>query len=584
MTPLEPSDPRALSGYRLVCRVAAGGMGQVYLAVSPSGTPAAVKVILPGLAGQPEFRARFRREVRAARQVRSPYVAEVLDADADGAHPWLATEYVAGPSLAAAVRTFGPLPSASVTALGAGIVAALREVERAGLVHRDLKPSNVLLDAAGPRLIDFGIAKAADATSLTRTGYVVGTAGYIAPEQIHGGGLAPAADVFSLGAVLTFALTGVGPFGAGPPQVLIGRVLYAEPDLDAAPAQWRDLLNQCLAKDPAERPTLAALAERLDPTRRGVAAAFHDGWLPPAVSAAVRERVAAARHDIAADPAPATTTAVKATPAARPDAAPTSRRRSLIAVAALLVAAAAVVTVAALRGSGAGPGPDPTSPPAESAVAADYLGTWAGDLHQADIDRTYPVRVTLNGGRVGAVVGTVHYPAPGCSGELRLAAVGDEGVRVTETISKGSADCLTPVPLLLTARPSGELTYRAIIESGNPPVTGTLSRVAGQLPATLVGTWRGTVQPTDDDRHEVVVVIYERSLRTVGTIEYPSRRCRAPLTADLATATAGWFTEGSACYEGLVVLTLAGDGSVRFRWIDPDNVEGTAATGTLVRG
>lgn len=178
----------------------------------------ALKVIAPELAEQAEFRERFRREVRAAKAVRGPYVAEVVDADPDGDPPWLATRYVAGVSLADAVSTRGPLPPPTVAALGAAVVAALEAVARAGLVHRDLKPSNILLDLDGPRVIDFGIARAAEVTShLTRTGVLIGTPGYMAREQIYGTRLSAATDVFALGAVLVFALTGEGPFGQGTP-------------------------------------------------------------------------------------------------------------------------------------------------------------------------------------------------------------------------------------------------------------------------------------------------------------------------------------------------------------------------------
>jgi eukaryotic-like serine/threonine-protein kinase len=603
LTPLEPSDPRVVAGYRLVGRIAAGGMGQVFLAVSPSGTPAAVKVILPSLAEQPEFRARFRREVRAARDVHSPYVAEVLDADPDGEQPWLATEYVAGPPLSTVVRSFGPLPPDSVTALAGGIVAALRAVEGAGVVHRDLKPSNVLLDADGPRVIDFGIAKATDASTLTQSGYVIGTPGYIAPEQILAGTLSPAADVFSLGGVLTFALTGDGPFGTGTPHVLMGRVLYAQPDLDAVPADWRDLLGRCLAKDPAERPTLTALADRFTPAERPAG----DGWLPPPVLAAVRERAAAARRDVAAVVPDDADTRRTASPS------PGRRRRWLLAAAAVLVVAVAVaVTVRELDDPGTGVSADPsaspatgtaaalgsapptsaaspsaatavrsTVPPARNAIPADLLGTWVGDLHQEDIDRTYPTAVSLTGGRVGAVVGTVDYPAPGCSGELRLTAVTGAEIGVTEKITKGSEDCLNPIPLRLSAQ-AGALRYRAVTDGGdNPPVTGTLSRAVGQLPAALVGTWRGTVHRTGDGGdHEVIVTVTGRSLGAAGTIEYPAEDCRATLTADRATAGAGWFSESAAaCAGGLVSLAVTG----AFRWLDPEKVDGSAATGTLSR-
>ncbi|GAA1796604.1 hypothetical protein GCM10009682_17920 [Luedemannella flava] len=236
-------------------------------------------------------------------------------------------------------------------------------------------------------------------------------------------------------------------------------------------------------------------------------------------------------------------------------------------------------------GTGAAGGGDASPVPVGNAVPAVLLGTWAGDLHQENIDRTYPATVTLTGGRVGAVVGTVDYPAPGCSGQLRLTSVSGTEIRVTETITKGS-DCLSPIPLRLSVPAPGDLRYRAGTDGGsNPPVTGALSRVADQLPAALAGTWQGAVRATGaDDDVDIVVVLTGRSLGRAGTIEYVAKGCRATLTADQATAGAGWFTEAAGCAgAGLVSLTLTGTDTVRFRWLDPDAVDGAAMTGTLSR-
>jgi sugar lactone lactonase YvrE len=254
-------------------------MGRVFLARSAGGRPVAVKVIRPDLAADGEFRARFQHEVAAARKVNGLYTALVVDADVDGPVPWLATAYVAGPSLADKVRLQGPLPAEAVAVLAAGLAEGLGAIHAAGLVHRDLKPSNVLLADDGPRVIDFGISRAAEASALTSTGLVVGSPGFMSPEQASGGDVGPPSDVFSLGAVLTFACTGHGPFGTGSAPALGYRVVHAEPDLADVPPQLRSLVGRCLAKDPAGRPTVAELlAEFGDPD-------VPEDWLSPSASA-----------------------------------------------------------------------------------------------------------------------------------------------------------------------------------------------------------------------------------------------------------------------------------------------------------
>src|SRR5690242_6700497 len=234
-------------------------MGRVYLGLSPGGRAAAIKVIRSELAQDPEFRARFRREVAVARQVSGLYTASVLDADADGPEPWLATAYVPGPSLADAVSQHGPLPAPSVLLLAAGLAEALSAIHSAGVVHRDLKPANVLLADDGPRVIDFGISRAAEGSSLTHTGLVVGSPGFMSPEQAEGREVGPPSDIFSLGAVLAFAATGRGPFGSGSTPALVYRVVHDGPQLDLVPAEIRPVIERCLAKDPAGRPTAASL-------------------------------------------------------------------------------------------------------------------------------------------------------------------------------------------------------------------------------------------------------------------------------------------------------------------------------------
>jgi eukaryotic-like serine/threonine-protein kinase len=234
-------------------------MGRVYLGRSPGGRQVAIKVIRPELAEDADFRARFAREVSAARKVSGIFTASVVDADLDGPVPWLATSYIAGPSLADAVATRGPLPESMVLRLAAGLAEGLSAIHAAGVVHRDLKPSNVLLADDGPRLIDFGISRSMETSALTQTGTVVGSPGFMSPEQTQGREVGPPSDIFSLGAVLTFAATGEGPFGQGSTVALLYRVVSSEPNTAGLPPGLRAVAEHCLAKDPRVRPTAAQL-------------------------------------------------------------------------------------------------------------------------------------------------------------------------------------------------------------------------------------------------------------------------------------------------------------------------------------
>ena len=245
--------------YRLRARLGSGGMGQVFLGYSPGGRAVAVKVIHRELAGDPEFRTRFRREVAAASAVSGAYTAPVIAAGPDDDPPWLATVYVPGPSLADAVHSAGPLPAVSVWRLAGGLVEALQAVHACGLVHRDLKPANVLLALDGPRVIDFGISRALEKTTMTSTGMIVGTPSYMSPEQAEGTRVGVPSDVFSLGCVLVFAASGTGPFGHGPQASLLYRVVHSAPVITEVPGGLRGLAAGCLAKAPADRPTLAEL-------------------------------------------------------------------------------------------------------------------------------------------------------------------------------------------------------------------------------------------------------------------------------------------------------------------------------------
>ncbi|MHA7959508.1 serine/threonine-protein kinase [Streptomyces sp. L500] len=424
MQRLSEEDPQVIGAYRLLGRIGAGGMGRVYLGRSAGGRTVAVKVVHPHFALDTQFRARFRREVESARKVGGAWTAPVLDADPDAAVPWVATGYVAGPSLTEAVAEVGPLPEAAVRAIGAGLAEALTAVHGLGLVHRDVKPSNVLLALDGPRLIDFGIARATEGTaSLTATGVSIGSPGYMAPEQIVGKDVTGAADVFSLGAVLTYAATGEPPFTGDSSAALLYKVVHEEPVLGPAlTGGLRQLVTACLAKDPTARPTPAELARGLSgPT--DASALIRPGWLPgPLVERVSRQAVELLDLDHPASPAfeergpgggaperngeragqgqnlaHAPTATAEAAKAAKSAAVSLATRKGRGCTLVLTVAGAlAAVTTAAfflglLPGTGGSGRDGAAGRPAASAapsrpatVLGDFAGTWTGQVVQSD--------------------------------------------------------------------------------------------------------------------------------------------------------------------------------------------------------
>ncbi len=285
--PLASDDPAEIGGYRLRARLGAGGMGRVYLASTPAGRSVALKVVRPELGDDQDFRARFRQEIQAARQVHGLYTAQLLDADPAATPPWLVTAYVPGPSLQQAVAGNGPMPEAMVFRLIAGVAEALQAIHAAGVVHRDLKPSNVLLAPDGPRVIDFGIARALEATALTRSGMMVGSPQFMAPEQIRDQPVTPAIDVFALGSLAAYAARGRPPFGEGHSAAVSYRVLHEPPDLDGCPPQLRALIEPCLRKDAAARPAPGQILEFCLAQPPGAA---DPGWSPPVTGAGHRPR------------------------------------------------------------------------------------------------------------------------------------------------------------------------------------------------------------------------------------------------------------------------------------------------------
>ncbi|HEX4831430.1 MAG TPA: serine/threonine-protein kinase [Trebonia sp.] len=356
MEELQAGDPARIGPYTLTARLGEGGMGQVFLGRSMGGRLVAVKVIRPELAHDRDFRARFSREVAVARTVGGFFTVPVVDADTEGPQPWLATGYVDGPALDAAVAERGPMTGPALLALAAGLAEGLDAIHAAGVVHRDLKPSNVLLAADGIRVIDFGIARAADHTRLTANGLVIGSPGFMSPEQAEGGEISPASDVFSLGAVVAYAATGEGPFGAGSAPGQLYRVVHGEPRLDGVPGALRSLVASCMDKAPGRRPSARQFLEEL--ARLRDAAPPPAAGPPPAPAPATRTdrpRTMTVRRPARADyppppgnpvwrdPAPARETRAAAgtgttSPGWRDDREPRRRRgRAIVGVVAALV-------------------------------------------------------------------------------------------------------------------------------------------------------------------------------------------------------------------------------------------------------
>ncbi|MGH3875527.1 MAG: PQQ-binding-like beta-propeller repeat protein [Actinophytocola sp.] len=388
MEGLRPEDPDRIGGYWLLGRLGEGGMGVVYLGRSPGGRAVAVKVIRERFAADPRFRARFRREAAAAAQVTSTVTAPVLDADPDASAPWLVTAYLVGVTLREAVDRHGPLPSDAVRVVAAGLGEALVEIHRIGMTHRDIKPSNLMLTADGPRLIDFGIARPQDATAITVVGSVIGTPGFMAPEQARGEPVGPVADVFAAGAVLAYAATGRAPFGAGDAATILGRMERGEADLAGiADDRLRGAVAACLARDPADRPGAAALLELTGEHGRD--------WLP----AAVREEIDRRGTDdpvARPDPRPASARVMAEETADPVVERPGPRRRTLL-IAGGAAAAAAVVGIAALRDrdepAAAPSAPPPTTePPTTAAPPPTATLRW-----RAKISDYYPDVYTAGG-------------------------------------------------------------------------------------------------------------------------------------------------------------------------------------------
>ncbi|WP_424891392.1 protein kinase domain-containing protein [Streptomyces sp. XH2] len=536
MEPLQAEDPQVIGVYRLLGRLGAGGMGRVYLGRSAGGRTVAVKVVHPHFALDDQFRARFRREVAAARRVGGAWTAPVLDADPDAPLPWVATGYVAGPSLTEAVLATGPQPERTVRALGAGLAQALAAVHALGLVHRDVKPSNVLLAVDGPRLIDFGIARATEGTaSLTATGVSVGSPGYMAPEQILGHAVTGAADVFSLGAVLAYAATGGPPFPGDNAAVLLYKVVHEAPVLGPALAGGlRSLVESCLAKDPAARPAPREIAAALAPD--GADAPAGAGWLPGSL---VEEAAHRAVELLALE-----ATAPGAPPGEygpRPEAVPPVRRG------APAVQPGAAGTLAPPGAADGGPATEAAAP-AEAGVPEERAPAEAGGARR------------FRRGRV--LAGAVLLPAVPAAVLLYLFGVippsgggGEEPPAATRSARPDAGPAAVP--------PGFTGTWSGSVVTGNGLANGTMSSV-------IAGGGKGDY---------VIRTTYD----VLGTVQCHSKAKLLSSTADrlvLEESTDG--ERGALCTSATATVTyrLAPDGKIRFA---SDDAGGGRPTATLAR-
>ncbi|MFI0905691.1 serine/threonine-protein kinase [Streptomyces sioyaensis] len=587
---LTADDPQWIGDYRLIGRLGSGGMGRVYLARSEGGRTVAVKLVKTELAAEDEFRDRFRAEVESARRVGGRWTAPVLDADTEAAVPWVATGYIAGPALSEVVGgsygrpgNYGPLPEHSLRRLAYGLSCALRDIHGGGLVHRDLKPSNVLLTIDGPRVIDFGIARALDAVgdrTQTRTGMVVGSPAFMSPEQVQGHRVGPASDVFCVGAVLAYAATGRQPFGSAASGVhaVMFKIAQEEPDLTGAPEGLRGLLQDCLAKDPAARPTPEEIADRLGPAVSPAAP-----WLPAELIARLGQQ---AVRLLDTDTPPGARTRTLATapdatgpvPPSRRDAARPALKRGrwLPLLATAVVGAAAAGATALLLSGGAGGG-EPTSE-----IPARYLGTWSGPVLRDGEPTGQQRRFVITNGTVGEVVAnsTSLGATYECRSDGKLVSVLSRGgrpvLRLDTTVVRSipAGRCSALGEHTLEAGGAGTLTWAA---AGRTAVLHRTGPADGTVPAGFLGSWQR--RPGAGAGTQRLTIERAPAGSTVLTTVVAGRGGRCTTHADLYTAEGGALTVGPSVVDrpatgcttsSTSVLRLDRDGTLHRRFLGDD--------------
>ncbi|MEW1859417.1 serine/threonine-protein kinase [Streptomyces sp. NPDC088194] len=598
MESLGAADPRSVGGYPLFARLGAGGMGQVYLARTVAGRPLALKTVRAEFGLDPAFGERFAREIRNADRVRSPWTAAVVDYSPVGASPqWLATEYVAAPSLADWVREHGPLPGDSVAALGVELCEALHAVHHAGLAHRDVKPSNVLLPRARPLLIDFGIARAAEDTRHTSTGAMIGSPGYMAPEQAASGTSAEPGDLFSLGAVLVYAATGRGPFNhpgetASTPALLY-RVVHEEPDLSGVPAALLPALTALLAKSPADRPTALGAAELLrGPGGAAAAPSPWSGHLPPGLPdelAAREEEMRATLGDPPAPdagPGPAGPAEPPAKPATAPPAAPPAPGAPLVAATTPYGPASTTFRHPAYQGPPAasgqpaqGPPGQPLAPPAHGspggpnrgggrrttvvaaaavAVVLVVVGTLAvhrwrqhtgsGDGSNADAPTTSATATTNGTGAAGGSTGS-----------------GDSGSGSGSDSGSGSGDKL----------PSSWIGTWSGVGPGLASVTGKT-----KVTLTLTGGTRGSV--VGKEVTHVTALLSGQDIGCTDTLSFSEQEGSTVIFQAVASAPSD-PSSGTVCVQGRIYTLSIDSGGDTLRLADFSGGQSVGAPDTFTK-
>ncbi len=604
---LTAGDPEWIGDYRLLSRLGSGGMGRVYLARSEGGRTVAVKLVKTELAAEEEFRDRFRAEVAAARRVGGHWTAPVLDADTEADVPWVATGYIAGPALSEVVGgsygrsgTYGPLPEYSLRRLAYGLSCALLDIHGVGLVHRDLKPSNVLLTIDGPRVIDFGIARALDAVgdqTQTRTGTVVGSPSFMSPEQVQGHRVGPASDVFCVGSVLAYAATGRMPFGsvASGVHAVMFRIAQEEPDLGDIPDGVRELIARLpgqgpggparaggdrLPARPGEQwrggvPLAAGRADRAPgPARRTPAGHRHPARRVPAAPSHGRPAAGRDRDDPLGGAAGRRRRPPQAAPA-DPRQAPPARRRWLPLLATAVTAAAATAVAVPLLTGGAGPDDRPSDIPSR------YVGTWTGAVQRDGTPTGQQRRFVISHGKVGEVV--ANSTSLGASYECRsdaklVAATAGDGrpglrldTKVVKSVPPGRCSALGEH----TLRPggAGTLTWAA---AGRTATLRRTAPAAEQVPAAFLGTWQ---RPNADGFGTQRLTIKRAPVGSpVLTTVVVGRGGRCTAHADLYSAD-GKLTVGPSVIDRAApgcapsstsVLQVNGDGTLRREFLGDD--------------
>lgn len=453
---LQPGDPLELGSYRLLGRLGQGGMGTVYLGQDHTGRQVAVKVINPTLARNPHFHQRFRREVDAARKVRPFCTAPVIDASLDGDPLYIVTEYIPGPTLDEAVSNAGPLQGSDLAGLAVGVATALAAIHDTGIVHRDLKPSNIVLSGVGPRVIDFGIAKASSQSELTQSGQPIGTPAYRAPELLTGGPVTPASDVYSWGCLIAYAGTGREPDHSAASMGLF----QSGPQLADLDPEVRSLVEQALSPAPESRPSVSELLAHLTGRPSESVPLLTPGPLPHQKLPDIDDAPTSGRRQISRPIVVAAAlialvvsialTVWIALPATQPNEPPS--RQSPPAV------AKATPSISRHQQNQPTNAP-PTDPTPKTDIAPNFIGRWSGVITDYDDETTtFSAALTINPGYLAAKIGESDYSTPTCHGDLTLVSAAASHIVVREQITRG--DCTKEVLITLTYKAPHMLTYQ----------------------------------------------------------------------------------------------------------------------------